>query len=652
MRILTEEMLRKIQHTRKTDTYFAYLIDHAVIDRARDIASQPGIRRPEEPQDWWRCLNRLGYAALACALEPDEVQVHAWLHNALMEIARMPDDQWIGPFFRPRCEPPQGMLETSTILVAVTLSLGICPEVLNEDETALLLDQVRTVGLPYSKNWIRAREADGTFGNNNWSVVLLCGCAYGAVLLEDMDALRRIVEPYNRLCEIMNMDFYGETIGYWSYAASELASVRLLLERVYPEMAKLLKPAETYARILPWYSAQYIGPFTSEALPDPPLIRLVNFSDTAAIQRISSTLLASIAVRKQEIPSLAALASWLFKKLFTKETLYLPDEGRLGFWSTVTVWSVLLYPDFSAPCSASPYPTVQRFGDGLTVLRGKELLFLSRAGSSVPSRVISHRHADQGTIFAAYSGVVLLDDPGSCCYRLPLYIEGKQDRVHSLPLFRQGNHPLPQRILESSDANRPPLNRDAGHEIGENGFWTTSDMGSLYPDPLTKVLRTVWAEKDHIAFIADEWEATSPVHEETKFVFNNRNMGMEWRISGNECRMTREKVGVRVISLDGCSPSLGYATLHDANHVHPGAPTQGRQGNGYEITFDSKDESKTGCRRFLLVFDEENKLDQWQIRKEEDSWVLLDADGKRYACVHGKEIKSEKNTCSFRQYDV
>ena len=89
MRILTEEMLRKIQHTRKTDTYFAYLIDHAVIDRARDIASQPGIRRPEEPQDWWRCLNRLGYAALACALEPDEVQVHAWLHNALMEIARM-----------------------------------------------------------------------------------------------------------------------------------------------------------------------------------------------------------------------------------------------------------------------------------------------------------------------------------------------------------------------------------------------------------------------------------------------------------------------------------------------------------------------------------------------------------------------------------
>ena len=42
MRILTEEMLCRIQDKRKTDPYYASMIDH-VIGRAGEIASRPGM---------------------------------------------------------------------------------------------------------------------------------------------------------------------------------------------------------------------------------------------------------------------------------------------------------------------------------------------------------------------------------------------------------------------------------------------------------------------------------------------------------------------------------------------------------------------------------------------------------------------------------
>ncbi len=647
MQILTEEMLFKIREKRKTDHYYAFLIDHAVIDRARETAEHPGIRRPEDSQDWWRCLNRIEIAALAHLFAPQETRIQNWLHDALKEITDMPDDQWIGPFFRPRCDPPQGMLETSAILVAVTEALGICPDILSRGETDRLLDRIRKVGLPYSRNWISAREKEGTFGSNNWSIVLLCGYAYGAALTEDEDALRFVTERCNYLCRTMNEDFYGETTDYWSYASSQFALIRLLLEAVRPDLASELLPVSVYAGILPWCAAQVIGPFRCEALTEPiPLIRWVNFSDANAIERMDATTLASIAIRKKEMPQLASLASHLFFRTYAPETLYLQHEDRLGFWKTVTFWLALLYPDFADPKKTPPEPAVQRFGDGLTVLKGEKLQFFSRAGSTIPSKAIEHRHADQGTVFAAYNGVVLLDDPGSCCYRLPLYEEEKKDSAHSLPLFRIGNTPLPQRILGSGDADHAPLNRDAGHETGKDFFMTTSDMADLYPKVLTKVLRTVWAEEKHIAFIADEWEAEERVTEETRFVFNNRRMAMEWRISGNECRMTREGVGVRVISLDGCIPELGYGTLNDANHVHPGAPTQGRQGNGYVITFGKKEEEAKGHRRFLLIFDCESRLDRWRFFQKENAWFFLSPDGKEYAEILGNNVLLKRNGAS------
>ncbi len=639
MRILTEEMLCRIQDKRKTDPYYASMIDH-VIGRAGEIASRPGIRQQGERPDWWRCLGRIDTAALAHLFAPENTRIRTWLHDALMEIAGIPDDQWIGPFFRPRCDPPQGMLETSHIMVVSAKALGICPDILTSGETVRLLDRIRKIGLPYSRNWISAREKEGTFGSNNWSIVLLCGCAYGAALLEDEETLLFVAEQYNRLCGTMNDDFYGETTSYWSYASSEFAILRLLFEYARPDLAAALEPITVYARVLPWYDAQAVGPFYPEALQGIPQTRYANFSDANALEHLNSATLASIAAAKKEIPELAALASRIFFREFPAEAYASAD--KTGFRNSPDFWATLLYPEFADPKGAPASPKVRRFGDGLTVLKGNGLSFYSRAGSSVPAHAIAHRHADQGTILAAYNGVVLLDDPGICCYRLPLYQESKRDCCHSMPLFRKGDTPLPQRILDESDANNPPLNRDAGHEIGENSFLTASDLGRLYPDPLRKVLRTVWAEENHTAFIADEWEADEPIREETRFVFNNRNMAMEWRISGNECRMTRECVGVRVISLDGCVPKLSYGTLHDANHVNPGGPTQGRQGNGYEMTFASEEESQSGCRRFLLVFDKESLLDQWQVIKEDATWVLLDPDGNAYIRIRGKKIESGK----------
>lgn len=624
--LINEERWNKIRQALKNDAFYKELTRQSFILPAHEIAKRPGIRQKEDSQDWWRCTHRLEKVGIALLMEPENDALRNWLHDALMEVAHLPDDMWIGPFFRPRTNPPQGMLEVSHIILPVFIVLGIVPDILNQAEQRLLLSRVREVGAPYSMNWMKDKEEKGLFERNNWSMALLKGYCAAGLMLEDKEILDYSVTRFNRLCNTANSDFYGETLDYWSYAFSSLASIHLAMQFVRPDLAQKLQPLTGFANALPWVAAQYLGHYRVEAAPELEMPRFMPISDTNALWRPSSTALALIATMK-EAPERAALASWLFHETYTLNTLVPKEEGRLGFWSSPDFWLWVLYPDFPNPTGASPLPKVQRFGDGITISHQDALYFACNAGSTEKPRVVSHRHADQGAIFAMYNNVVLLDDPSRVCYRLPLYNAVKEDQAHSLPLFRKDGERLPQRILAFEDAMKPPRNQDAGHELFSDGYRVTCDMGALYPAPIKKVFRQITVRGNHLALVEDHWEADAPVEAATKFVFNNRDMAMAWSIGQNECRMTRENVGVRVISLDEIKPELSYGTLNDANHVNPAAPVQGREGSAYEMNFNALEPAKHGNLRFVLLFDNEEALDMWQVRRTPNGIVTMSPEG-------------------------
>ena len=646
IRLINDEWMNKIQETWKNDSYYAYLIENCVLAKAQEAISRPGIWHEDDTNDYWRCMYRVTDTALALAFTPDNQEMRKWLHDAVMEICAQPDDMWIGPFFRHRTNPPQGQLETTTMQIGLFKPLVLCPDLFTEEDRALIIRRIREVGKPYTREWLDARDREGSLYNNNWTIAMLHGYTIAGILLEEDEILEYVVNCFNALvAKTMNSDFYGEATAYWGYAASSFSEVTLLLRHFRPDMEERLAPLENYARMLPWYAAHYVGEYYIEASPEK-MERWINISDSDAMGNSHATLEALIATSKDRMGELAPLAAALHLRAYTPERLMLKNAKAMTFRGAPTIWSILLYPYFADPKGAPVYPDVQRFNNGETFLKRENgLHFLSNAGSTEPIKAIAHRHADEGVIFAAYKTTVLLDDPGRCCYRLPLYEEGKLDTSHSLPFFASAaGEALHQRILAPDCANIPPLNYDAGHKLGDDWFYTTSDMGPLYPETMDKVQRNVLALGDHAALVEDSWQAKEPIQAGVRFVGNNRMALMRWQIKGNEGRLAREKVGVRLISLEGITPTLGYGTLNDASTVNPAGPTQGRQGTAYHILFNAPELAEKGKLRTLLIFDDADRLDRWSASQEGDVLSIRTPEGELYASVatgkilwHGKE---------------
>lgn len=625
-----EATKKKMLALKEQDPTYAALWQKVVVERSREAISQSGILRSGDTQDWWRCLPRVAIVALALAFSLEDPKLRTWLKDAVNEICELPDDQWIGPFFRPRKNPPCGALETAHILQELVVTLALCPETFSPQEVARIRERVRTVGLPMTQEFLRLHEGP-VASQNNWSIVLTSGLMYAGVLLEDRALLQEVVRLYNHLVTGMNDDFYGETVEYWGYAASIFSEIRLVLERDSPDIAAQLASPQGYARCLPWALAQEIGAFSPEAIGKS-MPRFINFSDSDALWRISDKLLMDIALRTEEMPDLAALAAQSYRVLYRPAWISVPNEERLGFWKQVSIWSILCFPDLPHPESVPQFPDARRFSDGLALLKRKDgLMMAARSGGEAIPAVVSHRHADQGALFAAYQGIVLLDDPGRCCYRLPQFLRDKADAVHSLPFFTEGETALHQRIMDREDAGLPCRNQDRGHVLGDDFIWISGETGTLYPEPMRSVSRRVLMLGDHAALIEDHWEAGRPVVAGVRFVGNNRCMEMKWQLSGGEGTLCREGVGVRLISLEGIHPQLGYGTLHDLNHVNPNGPTQGREGSSYHLLFTMDVACEKGALRTVLLFDAADRLAKWQVSESDGHLTIVTPEDEEYA---------------------
>ena len=224
VRMMNEEWIKKIRETWKNDPYYANIIENCVLAKARDAISYPGIWRDDDINDYWRCLYRVADTALALVFTPDDQEMRKWLHDAVMEVCSQPADMWIGPFFRQRTNPPQGQLETTTMQASIFKPLVLFPELFSEEEKTLMLQRIREYGKPYTREWLDAREREGSLYHSNWTIAMLHGYTMAGLLLEEDDILDYVAECFNALVDkTMNSDFYGEATAYWGFAASSFS---------------------------------------------------------------------------------------------------------------------------------------------------------------------------------------------------------------------------------------------------------------------------------------------------------------------------------------------------------------------------------------------------------------------------------------------
>lgn len=629
-RLLTQPRIDALRRALDdTPGYLALL--EAMEAKLRRETRHPGIMQPEDTTAWWYHDDRLQRAAAVLCLRWDDA-LAAWLVTAVDDILSRDADEWVGPFFRQRTTPPQGTLECSRLTRTLAYVLMLCPQVLDEERQARTHAAIAEIGMPMMLEWMRHNMLTTDKPRNNFCPVILCGYMAGALALEDAAALDWAVAQFDELFSLLNTDFYGETPHYWSYATTQYAEMYTLLRLAAPEqVARIAEPGRMYGAFR-WAYAHRAGAFVPESIGQV-MPRMLNFGDSGAMDRPLGTLL-SVAASGEDI-EIAAMASEWFHFVYSPDRVDPPMPDRIGFYNDIGPWPLLLYPDFASPNDVPAQPSIQRFGDGYASVDVAGLRIGLHSGGTEAPRVMSHRHADQQSLIASLDGVVLLDDPGHCCYRLPLQKAGMQDGAHSTPVYLLGDEPLAQRMLGGTDVRQPPRNVRTRDAHGDDWLHIGGDAAALYPAPVRRAERRFLALGAHVLLIEDIWAADAPLRAGMRFVCNNRAMGLALAHGPAGDRLSREGVAARILPLWDNEAELGYVALHDNYHVFPAAPVQGREGSGMVVTHLSKEEATTGAIRALLVFDRDGAIDHWRIEAAGDAIEVFSPDGARYARIDG-----------------
>lgn len=245
----------------------------ALAERGLAACDRTGIVQPGDTMEWRQIVwERLSDAAFTVRFasqgrqvlgaEADLDRLRHWLRDTTLEVARYDRDEWIGPWFRARKEPPEGQLETAHIALGVGTVYDLCPDLFSDAELEEIRTALRDKGQYLTRNWLDARLDAGSH-INNWFMVLLDG--YGAVsaLLGDTDAVRRAADEAAITAAVYNADSYGESLQYWNYATIHLAHIVNVVERYAAanDPTITLDPSveASYTRCMEWIDASILG---------------------------------------------------------------------------------------------------------------------------------------------------------------------------------------------------------------------------------------------------------------------------------------------------------------------------------------------------------------------------------------------------------
>ncbi|MGC5170084.1 heparinase II/III domain-containing protein [Microbacterium sp. DT81.1] len=618
-------------------------IVEVLIDRARLWASAPTVTQPGELAEWWHVAwERLGDAAFAHAMRPDE-QIAEWLRAETRRLLALPVDEWVGPFFRTRTNPPIGALETAHVGLGVAEVLELCPELFDEDEREhIVAGLIEHCLLPceravtaYEGSARRYDESGGAEGTppNNWYMVLLDGFAAISLLSGDADRIATLPGRYRTASSLYNADSYGESVQYWGYATLHLTNVRELLDAHDPSL--LARDRAPYGPMMRWVAQSILFQGARPELGAGTYTTMVNFGDSAVTARPPADALTSIARPDAGTDDEdARLARWLFEHTYRDIQLEPSHLSTFGFFSEVgwrSVVNLLSAADASSPEELS-LPLAASFETGSVMVRdrwtGTRTVLAAQAGTD-RLNVDSHRHDDHGSFVLSHGDELFFADPGHCSYRLEAQQVAKRAESHSTWVLRDGGTDA---ILERRQPHAAPVGIRTAPWTSAGWTAFSVDLAPNLPETITRARRTWITLLPHVVLIVDDIASTLPVKVETSFVLNDRDHGLRVnQATATRLVLRRGEAAAKFFRLSAetdAAPVSGSAdrrwtALHDIYQPQPNAPTQGREGSG--VVYSYRNAAGTRHRAvYSIVLDDEAVIRGWHVDVADDGTVLIE----------------------------
>jgi len=632
--------IAELKEFMKTDADYAAFIETQRALLCGEL-QQPGVTQPGDEKDWWYTAEpRLGRTAALWAITGDG-DIGAWLHGTALGIVRESADAWIGPFFRARRNPLCGMLETGHLSAAVGLTLLYAPGLFTSEELSELRVNLREKGVAPIERFLRRFYEDYSLPRNNWVISELSGLLIAACALGDAGLVRKYLPLFNEMHSDYNSDFYGEPSGYWTYSSYCFLKPHLIIEWTFPELKSEMISSAVVLNPFMWKYYRRQGTFLLQGY-DEYRSRQFAFGDDGAIGgELSDNTLLYASVYHED-PMVRGLASaCLEKKFFGGEAC--------GKHTSRDVICLLPYRG-REKVEESAFPPSAIFADGFMLYKDRwenpSIQIALKCGQTEAPRVVEHRHADHLSFQLAKDGVVILDDPSICCYRLTTYQLTKTPGWHSVPSFTTvGEKPrlLEQDIMKASHIAEDRHCRRVFASLEEHAFAVTGEAGELYPAEMLSVRRTFAAAGENVLVIADTYEASEPVAAIASFVGNNRRRGMKWTFGDNWARLSREGVGVHIAAMQNVSLTMDYAAINDGGSTYPDSPYQGREGSGYIVRMQTKAAAEEGRSVYVVFADREENLDKWSASMQGDVITVCESGTPRYTFRLGEEITVEEN---------
>ncbi len=635
----------------------------AIADRALRAASRPGIVQSDDTMEWrhivWERLSdaaftvRFADSAAAAGRTATELDsLSRWLHDTTIEIVRYDRDEWIGPWFRARKDPPEGQLETAHVGLGVATAFDLCPELFSASETEEIREALRDKCQVLCRAWLDTRLTDRTH-INNWFMVLLSGYTIASAMLGDNDAVRRAAEEAAIAATVYNRDSYGESLQYWNYATIHLSLIVDVIAR-YSRLsgsAVTVDPAveNSYLACLPWVDVSILG------LHDVPgwgsgYAESINFGDSSHMFRPSGDVLLQIAShptpddRNTETTELRGIARRLFESLYADPKLDPVDRQTFGFFNTFGYRSVV-YLALDRFVEAGPVAPAEHrfFENGAAVLRPTAEhvdSVLAFHGAHAELMATSHRHEDLLSFQLFFRGERVLTDPGHCCYRLATQRLSKSTAAHSTLSFETESGRVVGQATVSGNAfvPSPPIARTTRRrDLPGGGIIVGCDAALAYGRPVARAERVFVYPDEHSLFIVDLIESTEPVTVTARFVVNNRDNRMTYNHPAwDRTVIRRNDAAAKLFHLAAESRAgaefrphdarfeLSWGYQHDVYHPQPNQHGQGREGSTVVFSYATVGAANTYRLVHGIAMDDLDTIRSWHFRTHDDGTFVIE----------------------------
>ncbi len=644
---LAESQRQAIRDARREKAPVVQRFWTALMERTAARAASPGLISSDDAAAWWYpAAEYLSDAAMAWTLQPTPT-LGAWLRATTLAVARRPEADWIGPWYRDHsARPPTGHLETAHLCWGVSAVLDLAPDAFTPHECQELRDALREKGARLCRQWLVYNTHLA-----NWRAVMVAGVAAAAAATGDRQSLELAAAETFICGEAFQPDgSYAESLQYSNYLAYSLMMAYEAIHGAAPDLP--VSEPDVCARLMPWYAASMLYTRPVVGWGAEPRARAVNFNDSGALFRPSGDLLLQVAARcRESCPKEAGLARWLFDTYYAPVPNQRPHNlatfGLRNDWGFLTLPMFIQAADALTPAEAE-LPTVAGFSNGNVIVRsawpGETVLAVQ--GGTEPLHGPGHLHGDLNSFVLVHRNERLLVDPGHSCYRNLIHgLEsstathntctflvqqdalGLQEDLIKARLMEQANT-APRRSISAGKVSEPVAPRGRRLLLARSGQVTAvgSEAGALYGPPIEQFSRFWLQAGEHALFVIDRIQAAKPTTTVWNWLLNHRD---------DECAidvvdphtivMRRRMAGMKLFHLAKArmnGPIYGY--LHDLYHPEPNQLGEGRPGSGWLFRWIEPQAQTSRAAVHAFAMDEAGRINDWEASSQEDNYTLSD----------------------------